>query len=116
MASPAADADAAAATAAASTATPLSLCTPAEAAAASLHMSAWRHEHWLHTWPLNPHTVLDYFKHSDFYDKTCNNEIAIMQTMQADSIKSVRTQQHTLHSPPPPPPLPLPFLVLIKII
>ena len=29
----------------------------------------------------------DYFKFSDFYDRTCNNEIAIMQTMSSESLK-----------------------------
>jgi hypothetical protein len=65
------------------------LFSAAESAATALQQSAWRWESWLHTWNLNRSTVLDYFKHSDFYDRTCNNEIAIMQAMNAESLKSV---------------------------
>lgn len=54
--------------------------------------TAWRYEGWLHSFPLNHATVLDYFKHSDFYDRTCNNEVALMQTMHADSLKYDHTQ------------------------
>jgi hypothetical protein len=78
----------------------MSLLSSREAAAASLLNSAWRYEEWLHTWPLNKSTVLDYFKHSDFYDRTCNNEIAIMQTMSADAMRSAHhapgSAQHML--------------------
>jgi len=34
----------------------------------------WRFENWIHLNVLNKHSVLDYFQHSDFYDKTCINE------------------------------------------
>lgn len=91
MASAAAAADgsaaAASATAAAASAAPLPSLAPV-----SESSTAWRYEGWLHSFPLNHATVLDYFKHSDFYDRTCNNEVALMQTMHADSLKYVHTQ------------------------
>ena len=52
-----------------------SLLTPSELSRLSLSTSAWRYEGWLHAYPLNRATVLDYFKHSPFYEPlTANNE------------------------------------------
>jgi len=47
----------------------------------SLQTSAWRFENWLANFPLNKSTVIDYFKHSNFYDQTCNNELAAVHSM-----------------------------------
>ena len=50
------------------------LRTASESSSAALSTSAWRYEAWLSAFPLNRATVLDYFKHSPFYDPACNNE------------------------------------------
>ena len=47
--------------------------------ASDLAHTSWRFQAWLDHWPLNRNTLLDYFKHSDFYDTQCNNEVIIMQ-------------------------------------
>lgn len=51
-----------------------SLLTSSEHSALSLVTSAWRYEGWLHAYPLNRATVVDYFKHSPFYSLQANNE------------------------------------------
>jgi len=63
------------------------LSTPSEASRVTPTQTAWRYEAWLHAYPLKRETVLDYFKHSDFYDRTCNNEVAIMQTNNTDAMR-----------------------------
>jgi len=39
----------------------------------------WRYDSWIYYYDLNKLTVLDYFKHSPFYDATCNNEVVLQQ-------------------------------------
>lgn len=65
------------------------IATASEMSEVNLQQQAWRYEAWLHSWNLNRSTVLDYFKFSNFYDRTCNNEIAIMQTMSIEALKSM---------------------------
>jgi hypothetical protein len=72
---------------------------------------SWRFEAWLNSFPLNRATVLDYFKHSQFYgdvthmhrpslpqslthlvncitiDRGCNNEIVLAQNLDPATIK-----------------------------
>lgn len=49
---------------------------------------SWRYLAWLQAWPLNRNTVMDYFRISDFYDKSCNNEMIYMQkTVEQSQIK-----------------------------
>ena len=57
------------------------LLTPSQLSALSLSTSAWRFESWLSSFPLTKGTVVDYFKHSNFYDATCNNELAAIQSI-----------------------------------
>lgn len=49
--------------------------------------TSFRFEAWVNTWPLNRMTVLDYFRYSDFYDRSCNNEQLIMQQNVVDASK-----------------------------
>jgi hypothetical protein len=73
-----------------------SMYSASELAALSLHTTAWRSEAWLHAYPLHRGTVLDYFKHTDFYDRTCNNEIVNMQQQGAeDTSKALRSDRQT---------------------
>ena len=71
-----------------------SLVTPSELSAASLLTSAWRYEAWLHAYPLNRATVLDYFKHSPFYSLQANNE-RINAAVAAAQQPSAQPQQQT---------------------
>lgn len=48
---------------------------------------SWRFEGWLDAYQLNRNTVLDYFRHSEFYDRTCNNETALMQQFDHTKLK-----------------------------
>jgi hypothetical protein len=52
-----------------------------------LSTSAWRFEAWIHQYPLNLQTILDYFKHSNFYIRTCNNEILAMSNGDINRLK-----------------------------
>ena len=67
-----------------------SLVTPSELSLLSLVTSAWRYESWLHAYPLNRATVLDYFKHSPFYSLQANNE----RINAAASQQQQQQQQH----------------------
>lgn len=53
-------------------------------------------QRWLDEYPLNPHTVLDYFKHSPFYDRTCNNEIIAQQKLPPSHLRSLRGVEYVL--------------------
>ncbi|GAB5359896.1 hypothetical protein AAMO2058_000581400 [Amorphochlora amoebiformis] len=48
--------------------------------------NTWRYESWIYFYDLNRMTVLDYFKHSPFYDRTCNNEVVLQQGNSQDRI------------------------------
>ena len=75
-----------------------SLLTPSDLSSLSLLTSAWRYEGWLHAYPLNRATVLDYFKHSPFYSLQANNERINAATAAAASQQQQQQGQHT--SPP----------------
>ena len=56
-----------------------------------LFQISWRFEAWLNAFPLNRNTVLDYFKHSPFYDRLCNNEVVLQaQQSGADQQSSLK--------------------------
>jgi mediator of RNA polymerase II transcription subunit 6 len=61
---------------------------------ASQQHQAWRFASWLALYPLDAYSVLDYFKHSPFYDRSCNNELLELQSAGLDPQQ--RMQQ--LHS------------------
>lgn len=44
----------------------------------------WRDNVFLQQFPLNQHTVLDYFSRSDFYDEACNNAECRRQGLNPD--------------------------------
>lgn len=44
----------------------------------------WRDNIFLQQFPLNQHTVLDYFSTSDFYDEACNNAECRRQGLNPD--------------------------------
>jgi len=50
---------------------------------------SWRFEAWTREFPLNKNTVLDYFKHSPFYDRQCNNELILQQGADVSKLKSL---------------------------
>jgi len=56
----------------------------------------WRWVAWLEKFPLNRNTVLDYFKFSDFYDRTCNNELIIQQNVDPAKIKTLTGIEYEL--------------------
>lgn len=60
---------------------------------------SWRYEAWINSFPLNRNTVLDYFKHSDFYDRTCNNETLAMQGMDPSHLKNLTGVQYEIGRP-----------------
>lgn len=39
--------------------------------------------------PLHIHSALDYFKHSDYYDKKCNNEVITMQGKDSSHLREL---------------------------
>jgi mediator of RNA polymerase II transcription subunit 6 len=49
-----------------------------------MESQAWRFATWLSMYPLDPSSVLDYFKHSPFYDRSCNNELLELQSAGLD--------------------------------
>jgi len=65
-----------------------SLYPPATIELLSASSFAWRFEAWLFTYPLTSFTVLDYFKHSPYYDLNCNNE-RVLLAQQAPSAQSM---------------------------
>jgi mediator of RNA polymerase II transcription subunit 6 len=46
----------------------------------------WRDDQWLQFFPLTRQSALDYFSLSPFYDRSCNNEQAKLQGMDASKL------------------------------
>lgn len=60
---------------------------------ASLEAQQWRDQSWLNRFPpLNIHSVYDYFKNSQFFQRSCNNELLRQQNKDA-SVAALRTLQ-----------------------
>lgn len=58
---------------------------------------SFRYEQWINTWPLNIRTVMEYFKYSDFYDRTCNNEqVAMQRNADQSQLKKMEGVQYEL--------------------
>mmetsp|Transcript_26072 Transcript_26072/g.42744 ORF Transcript_26072/g.42744 Transcript_26072/m.42744 type:complete len:323 (+) Transcript_26072:19-987(+) len=51
---------------------------------------------WLQAFPLNVHSVMDYFSLSMFYDRTCNNEYIKMQRLDPKMLTSMRGIEYVL--------------------
>ncbi|ETO18523.1 hypothetical protein RFI_18742 [Reticulomyxa filosa] len=63
----------------------------------SSYCQSWSYPAWLGTYPLHQDTVLDYFKHSDFYDRTCNNEILAMQiNIDANQLQKMKGKEYSV--------------------
>lgn len=58
--------------------------TPAEP---DLKYTVWRDDTFFAQFPLNVHTVIDYFSRSPFYDHRCNNEECKRQGMPPDNLR-----------------------------
>jgi len=56
---------------------------------AELQTKSWRYLQWLQNYALHTGTCLDYFKHSDFYDKECVNEILARQQANPEARKQL---------------------------
>lgn len=60
----------------------------------------WRFEGWINAWPLSRTTVLDYFKHSPFYDRSCNNEVIFMQNKDPTQLKHQKGIEYEVATEP----------------
>ena len=59
----------------------------ATAAAENLKHTVWRDDTFFTQFPLNVHTVIDYFSRSPFYDHRCNNEECKRQGLPLDHLR-----------------------------
>jgi len=61
------------------------------------YCQSWSYPAWLGTYPLHQDTVLDYFKYSDFYDRTCNNELLTMQiNMDSNQLQKMKGKEYSV--------------------
>merc|ERR1719204_645473 len=67
-----------------------------------LAKKCWRFPQWLNAFQLNHLTALDYFKHSDFYDPNCVNEIVTMQQIDQEGRKQLTGKEYAVDMGPQP--------------
>lgn len=60
------------------------------------HHTIFRYTEWLALYPLHIHTCMDYFKHSPYYDKTCNNEIIAIQQLNNNQLYNMTGIEYQL--------------------
>lgn len=62
----------------------------------------WSDRTWLTHFPLNEHTVMDYFSLSQFYDRRCNNELVKMQNLDPVLLQTMAGIEYKLTGTPAP--------------
>lgn len=62
----------------------------------------WQDRTWLNIFPLNESTALDYFSMSQFYDRTCNNELVKMQNLDPVLLQTMPGLEYKLTNVPAP--------------
>lgn len=61
----------------------------------------WIDSQWLSTFPLNQSTALHYFSLSQFYDRTCNNELINMQHLDISLLSTMAGTEYSVANPCP---------------